>query len=37
MAAAGSGVTSPDVNMGKFLNSEIAKYTKIVQFAKIEE
>ena len=37
MAAAGSGVASPDVNMGKFLNSEIAKYTKIVQFAKIEE
>ncbi|QNP47473.1 Bug family tripartite tricarboxylate transporter substrate binding protein [Diaphorobacter aerolatus] len=37
MAAAGSSVASPDVDMGKFLNSEIAKYTKIVQFAKIEE
>ncbi len=37
MEAAGSGVASPDVDMGKFLNSEIAKYTQIVQFAKIEE
>lgn len=37
MAAAGSGVASPDVNLPKFWNDEIAKYTKIVQFAKIEE
>ncbi len=37
MAAAGSGVASPDVNMGRFLNDEVAKYTQIVQFAKIEE
>ncbi len=37
MAAAGSGVASPDVNLSKFWNDEIAKYTKIVQFAKIEE
>lgn len=37
MAAAGSGVASPDVNLPKFWNDEIAKYTKIVRFAKIEE
>lgn len=37
MAAAGSGVASPDVNLPKFWAEEIAKYTKIVQFAKIEE
>ena len=37
MEAAGSGVATPGVDMGKLLNSEIAKYTKIVQFAKIED
>ena len=37
MEAAGSGVASHDVDMNKFLNTEIAKYTKIVKFAKIEE
>ena len=37
MAAAGSGVASPDVNLSQFWSDEIAKYTKIVQFAKIEE
>jgi tripartite-type tricarboxylate transporter receptor subunit TctC len=37
MAAAGSGVASPDVNLSKFWAEEVAKYTKIVQFAKIEE
>lgn len=37
MAAAGSGVASPDVDMNRFLKDEIAKYTKIVQFARIEE
>ena len=37
MAAAGSGVASPDVNLAQFWREEIAKYTKIVQFAKIEE
>lgn len=37
MAAAGSGVASPDVNLAKFWPQEIAKYEKIVQFAKITE
>ena len=37
MAAAGSGVASPDVNLAKFWPDEIAKYSKIVQFAKISE
>lgn len=37
MAAAGSGVAAPDVNLAQFWREEIAKYTKIVQFAKIEE
>ncbi len=37
MAAAGSGVAAPDVNLAQFWRDEIAKYTKIVQFAKIEE
>ncbi|WP_028601998.1 Bug family tripartite tricarboxylate transporter substrate binding protein [Ottowia thiooxydans] len=37
MAAAGSNVASPNVEMNGFLAAEIAKYTKIVQFAKIEE
>ena len=37
MTAAGSGVASPDANLTQFWRDEIAKYTKIVQFAKIEE
>ena len=37
MTAAGSGVAAPDVNLAQFWRDEIAKYTKIVQFAKIEE
>ncbi|MBS0505938.1 MAG: tripartite tricarboxylate transporter substrate binding protein [Proteobacteria bacterium] len=37
MAAAGSGVAAPDVNLAQFWRDEVAKYTKIVQFAKIEE
>ncbi|MBS0608031.1 MAG: tripartite tricarboxylate transporter substrate binding protein [Comamonadaceae bacterium] len=37
MAAAGSGVAAPDVDLAAFWRAEIAKYTKIVQFAKIEE
>ena len=37
MAAAGSGVASPDVNFPKFWSDEIAKYTRIVQYARIEE
>ena len=37
MAAAGSGVAAPDANLAQFWQGEVAKYTKIVQFAKIEE
>ncbi len=37
MAAAGSGVAAPGVDVQKFWDGEIAKYTRIVQFAKIEE
>ena len=37
MAAAGSGIASPDVDLARFWNEEIAKYTQIVKFAKIEE
>ncbi|MBS0466098.1 MAG: tripartite tricarboxylate transporter substrate binding protein [Proteobacteria bacterium] len=37
MAAAGSSVATPDVNLEQFWRDEVAKYTKIVQFAKIEE
>ena len=37
MEATGSTVASPQVNLPKFLDSEIAKYAKIVQFVKIEE
>ena len=37
MEAAGSVVASPTVDMDKYLASEVAKYQKIVQFAKIEE
>lgn len=37
MEATGSTVAAPDVAIGPFLQSEIAKYQKIVQFAKIEQ
>lgn len=37
MEATGSIVASPTVDMDKYLASEVAKYQKIVQFAKIEE
>jgi tripartite-type tricarboxylate transporter receptor subunit TctC len=37
MEASGSSVASPDVDIAKFLPAEIAKYQKIVQFAKIEQ
>ena len=37
MAAAGSGVAAPDANLAQFWQGEVVKYTKIVQFAKIEE
>ncbi|WP_367066721.1 tripartite tricarboxylate transporter substrate binding protein [Oryzisolibacter sp. LB2S] len=37
MAAAGSGVAAPDANLPQFWRDEVAKYTKIVQFAKIDE
>ena len=37
MSAAGSGVAAPDANLAQFWQGEVAKYTKIVQFAKIEE
>ncbi|MCJ0765882.1 Bug family tripartite tricarboxylate transporter substrate binding protein [Variovorax terrae] len=37
MLAAGSGVADPNLNIDKFLGDEVAKYRKIVQFAKIEE
>jgi len=37
MEASGSVVASPTVDIDKYLGSEIAKYQKIVQFAKIEE
>lgn len=37
MEASGSVVASPTVDIDKYLSSEIAKYQKIVQFAKIEE
>jgi len=37
MEAAGSVVASPTVDLDKYLASEVAKYQKIVQFAKIEE
>ena len=33
----GSGVAAPDANLAQFWQGEVAKYTKIVQFAKIEE
>lgn len=37
MEATGSVVASPTVDTDKYIASEIAKYQKIVQFAKIEE
>lgn len=37
MEATGTTVASPTANTPKFINDEIAKYAKIVQFAKIEE
>lgn len=37
LEASGSTVSSPTVNIDQFLTSEVAKYKKIVEFAKIEE
>ncbi|MNW11168.1 Tripartite tricarboxylate transporter family receptor [compost metagenome] len=37
MEATGSTVASPSVNIDQFLAAEVAKYKKIVEFAKIEE
>ncbi len=37
MEASGSTVAAADVAIGPFLQSEVAKYRKIVQFAKIEQ
>ena len=37
MSAAGSGIASPDVDLATYWNEEIAKYTQIVKFAKIED
>ncbi len=37
MEASGSTVAAPGVDIGPFLQSEVAKYQKIVQFAKIEQ
>ena len=37
MEASGSTVASPTVNIDQFLATEVAKYKKIVEFAKIEE
>ena len=37
MEASGSTVASPNVNIDQFLTTEVAKYKKIVEFAKIEE
>ncbi|KQR43098.1 tripartite tricarboxylate transporter substrate binding protein [Acidovorax sp. Leaf160] len=37
MEAAGSVVSSPTVDADKYIAAEVAKYQKIVQFAKIEE
>ena len=36
MEEAGSVVADPKTDVGKYINAEIAKYTKIVQFAHIE-
>ena len=37
MEASGNVVSSPSTDMGSFLKTEVAKYQKIVDFAKIEE
>ena len=37
MEATGSTLASPTVDLNKYLASEVAKYKKIVEFAKIEE
>jgi tripartite-type tricarboxylate transporter receptor subunit TctC len=37
LEASGSTVASPNVNMGQYWSAEVAKYKKIVEFAKIEE
>ncbi|MNY47907.1 Tripartite tricarboxylate transporter family receptor [compost metagenome] len=37
MEASGSTVAATTVNMDQFLATEVAKYKKIVEFAKIEE
>jgi tripartite-type tricarboxylate transporter receptor subunit TctC len=37
LEASGSIVASPSVNMGQYWSTEVAKYKKIVEFAKIEE
>lgn len=37
MEASGSTVAAPDIDIGPFLQAEVAKYRKIVQFAKIEQ
>jgi len=37
LEASGSTVSSPNVNTDKFIATEIAKYKKVVEFAKIEE
>lgn len=37
LEASGSTVSVPGVNIDKFLSSEVAKYKKIVEFARIEE
>ena len=36
MEDTGNVVADSKVDAGKYINGEIAKYTKIVQFAKIE-
>ena len=36
MEETGNVVADPKVDAGKYIHAEIAKYTKIVQFAKIE-
>ena len=37
MEASGSTVAAPGGDIGPFLQAEVAKYQKIVQFAKIEQ
>ncbi len=37
LEASGSTVSAPGVNIDRFLSSEVAKYKKIVEFARIEE